>query len=65
MTKQPIELSFEANDFKLLEAGDYLFKLAAKKRTKELYDYLDTINENNYEHPEMIKSEILKISVKY
>ena len=36
VTKTTIEHSFESGDFKMLEPGDFLFKLAAKSRVKEL-----------------------------
>jgi hypothetical protein len=38
VSKGPIDVTIESGDFKILEPGTSLFKLAAKKRAKELYD---------------------------
>ena len=40
ITQAPIQLDFESSDFRLLEPGETLFKLAAKARCKELTDSL-------------------------
>jgi len=38
ISKGPIDVTIESGDFKILEPGTSLFKLAARKRAKELYD---------------------------
>jgi hypothetical protein len=40
ITQATIQLDFESSDFRLLEPGETLFKLAAKARCKELTDSL-------------------------
>lgn len=40
-------MSFEASDFKMLEPGEQLFKLAAKRRTKDLYEAIEGNKEAN------------------
>jgi len=71
-TQQPIDLSFDLSDFRILEPGEHLFKLAAKARAKELYDSIEDKNDNdapqdfrNSINAESIKDEITRISVKY
>jgi hypothetical protein len=49
VTKSPISLEFESSDFKMLEPGDSLFKLAVKKRTKELYESLKSQEEHKFD----------------
>lgn len=38
VTNSPIAFTFESSDFRMIDPGEQLFKLAAKKRTKELYE---------------------------
>jgi hypothetical protein len=40
ITQAPIQLDFEASDFRLMEPGETIFKLGAKAKCKELTDSL-------------------------
>ena len=40
ITQAPIQMDFEASDFRVLEPGETLFKLAAKAKCKELAESL-------------------------
>ena len=40
ITHAPIQMDFEASDFRVLEPGETLFKLAAKAKCKELTESL-------------------------
>ena len=49
----------------MLEPGFELFKLAAKKNTKEIYDSMDDDKYDKYGSKDKLKNDILKLSVKY
>lgn len=63
VTKLPIEHSFESSDFKMLEPGDFLFKLAARSRVKELQELI--IDNRSTMNVGEIVENIVKISVRY
>lgn len=66
VTKAPIAFTFDSSDFRMLEPGEQLFKLAAKKRVKELYEVAEGNGEDGIGvNKEKIKEEIEKLSVKY
>lgn len=64
VTKTAIEHSFESGDFKMLEPGDFLFKLAAKSRVKELQELIQGSREAPIDVPKTVE-DIVKISVRY
>jgi hypothetical protein len=45
VTKSSISFDFLSSDFRLLEPGDFLFKLAAKARVKEIQETIDDSKE--------------------
>jgi hypothetical protein len=65
-------LDFEASDFRLLEPGETLFKLAAKAKCKELTDSLADAADSDAPqetrmlvNPEEVKQSLVKLSVTY
>ena len=66
VSKSPINFEFTSSDFKMLEPGDFLFKLAAKKRAKELYELIESAKEaGKVDEQERMTNDIVKLSVKY
>ena len=66
VTKTPIDLEFSAADFRMLEPGDQLFKLAAKRRTKDIYSTIETIKDiPAIKSVDELKKDIEGLSVQY
>ena len=70
VTKGPIDIPITPDQFRILEPGTSLSKVAVKKRAKELCDQIDRTTDRNYQNkefkdPEAIKSQIFNLSVKY
>ena len=72
ITQAPIQIDFEASDFRLLEPGETLFKLAAKAKCKELTDSLADAADSDAPvetsmlvNPDDVKESLVKLSVAY
>jgi hypothetical protein len=70
VTKAPIDISFHASDFRMLEPGTSISKLAVKTRAAEIYTQIDRFYDRNYQQedpkdPNALKDQIAKLSVKY
>ena len=65
-------MDFEASDFRLLEPGETLFKLAAKAKCKELTESLADAADHDAPaetrmlvNPDDVKESVVKLSVTY
>ncbi len=70
VTGASISFPFTHEDFRLLEPGDFLFKLAVKARVQELYTQLEDMSDSDAQRPqnwdpEKVRTDICKLSVNY